>query len=154
MGKQGAGGKIPKFPFNVEITVCVLLLFLLRHWGSLSLECSGSSVVSFTDWVKPLDLTPINWLWACSGLSGWSKNFNQPQATPQYLHSLQLISDSLAAIGLPQPHSMGRDEKLQWISDCKCTYIQIAEHIQPLLTVHISYYCSAKKCRGNTRAQK
>lgn len=79
----------------------VCFLSFPRRWGSLSSGCSGSSMVSFIDRVKPRDWTLR--LWARSGLSGWSKNSNQPQATPQYLHSLQLISDSLAAYGLPQP---------------------------------------------------
>lgn len=117
------------------IIVFVLLLFFPRHWGSLWSGCSGSSVVSFIDPVKPLDWTPR--LWARAGLSGWSKNFYQPQATPQYLHSLQLICASLAAIGLPQPTHHGQRWKvaLDWavlclrvitswsLSNCKCTYI-------------------------------
>lgn len=72
------------------------------------------------------------------GLSGWSENSNQPQATPQYLRSLQLISDSLAVIG----PTLWAEVK-SWIGLSVACFKK--DHFVNIF-VRISYY--AKKCRG------
>lgn len=73
--------------------------------------------------------SPRTVLWACSGLSGWSKTSNQPQATPHYLNTPRLVGGSLPPGGQSRRRRMFQkvlrsDRSVSAAADCSLVLLR------------------------------
>lgn len=112
--------------------------------------CGGSPAAQWSalliKWNLRTDLKKTDFGLALASQGG-VKNSSQPQATPQYFHSLQLISDSLAWLRLTTLPRYGQRWKVCIGLNSYMFKITFWSEYVSTSADHTSYYCSMRKCR-------
>lgn len=103
----------PAIFFSVFLKLCTFLLISSPDAEGVCCRCAAAAQRSaLLRGRKPLDWSPTKQTYElCSGVSGWSRNSSRPQATPQSLHSPQLLAYSL---GFSWKHRLHGKENTFW----------------------------------------